>query len=318
MDFDLGNLVAYDTNAVDVEALRKNANAYLKGLARDGTQLLLNQIFALPTETSLDGVFAKLPESTSILPRAKPVRSSFHRILCELKTGLSLTRLNSILGTWCRFQKTNLLHDGKNSPRSKVFRRLRKHGKYTMTAFKTTSQDGDTRVPTLLRTIGLRRFLITLVCMLHTPRKMRPGMQVFDRFGAVDPMEDQYEKAREEKKERITKNKTQQRRNAQEQAATTAGQNPRDVRKAELRKKILESKGSTASMGRFDKQLKNEDAVKVKRDKRKFESNTKDAATEKEGAMNVAKKVLKGEDGKLINMTTVRIGKSLTSQVFDC
>lgn len=42
-------------------------------MARDNTQLLFNKIWELPTE-QVDGVIvAKLPESTYILPREKPI-----------------------------------------------------------------------------------------------------------------------------------------------------------------------------------------------------------------------------------------------------
>ncbi|TPX57699.1 hypothetical protein PhCBS80983_g03642 [Powellomyces hirtus] len=251
VDFDLGNLVAYDTNSVDVEELRKNGDRYLHDIAREGTQLLLNQIFALPTESSPEGVYAKLPAGTTVVPRAKPIPKD-----------KPLTR-------WEKFAKVKGIQKKKTSRKTYDESVQEYKPKWGYQGANNTADDWIKEVP--------------------------------DR---ADPMEDQYEKAREEKTARVTKNKTQERRNLQEAAATAAGQNPRDVRKAEVRKKILESKGATASMGRFDKQLKNEDAVKVKRTKRKFESATQDGAAEKEGVMNVVKKVLKGEDGKLINMTT--------------
>lgn len=42
--------------------------------ARNGVQLLFNQIFNLPTKVNLDGVFAQLPsQSEFVLPREKPL-----------------------------------------------------------------------------------------------------------------------------------------------------------------------------------------------------------------------------------------------------
>ncbi|KAJ3010552.1 Rhodanese- sulfurtransferase [Thoreauomyces humboldtii] len=251
VEFDLGNLVAYDTNPVNAEQLKKSTDAYLKGLAREGTQLLLNQIFALQTETTPEGVYAKLPAPTTVLPRAKPIPK------------------DNPLTRWEKFAKV------KGIQKKKTSRKVYDDGvqdykpKWGFQGANSTQDDWIKEVP--------------------------------DR---ADPMEDQYEKEKEERKERVAKNKTQQRRNVQESAALRKGQNPRDVRKAEVRKRILESKGSTASMGRFDKSLKNEDAVKVKREKRKFDSSTMDGGKEKEGVMNVVNKLLKNEDGKLINMTT--------------
>jgi regulator of ribosome biosynthesis len=45
----------------------------LLSLSRDNAQLLVNEIFSLPTLTNEDGIFAKLPESKLALPRAKPI-----------------------------------------------------------------------------------------------------------------------------------------------------------------------------------------------------------------------------------------------------
>jgi regulator of ribosome biosynthesis len=78
----------------------------------------------------------------------------------------------------------------------------------------------------------------------------------------VDPMEDQYAKRREEKKERVDKNKKQQRRNAEEAQAIAAGQNPREARKQQLKEKLLTTRKATASLGKFDKKLKDEPKLK--------------------------------------------------------
>jgi hypothetical protein len=46
---------------------------YLKDLARDNTQLLLNKIWELPTERVEEAIVAKLPAQTFVLPREKPL-----------------------------------------------------------------------------------------------------------------------------------------------------------------------------------------------------------------------------------------------------
>jgi hypothetical protein len=46
---------------------------YLKALARDNTQLLLNCIWELPTERVEEAIVAKLPAPTFVLPREKPL-----------------------------------------------------------------------------------------------------------------------------------------------------------------------------------------------------------------------------------------------------
>lgn len=49
-----------------------NRDEYLKDLARDNTQLLLNKIWELPIERVEETIVAKLPAPTFVLPREKP------------------------------------------------------------------------------------------------------------------------------------------------------------------------------------------------------------------------------------------------------
>ncbi|KAJ1340666.1 hypothetical protein BSLG_004760 [Batrachochytrium salamandrivorans] len=86
-------------------------------------------------------------------------------------------------------------------------------------------------------------------------------MEVPDK---ADPMEDMYQKKREEKQVRVEKNKMQQRRNAQESYAAERGIDHKKIRKEQVTKMIVESKTATASYGRFDKSIKNEAQVKPK------------------------------------------------------
>lgn len=48
-------------------------DTYLQSLTRDNTQLLLNKVWELPTERIDEAVVVRLPQPTTILPRAKPV-----------------------------------------------------------------------------------------------------------------------------------------------------------------------------------------------------------------------------------------------------
>nr|CAG4650441.1 EOG090X0CBY [Sida crystallina] len=73
VEFDLGNLLAYDPNDIDVNILRSDKETLLTNLARDDVQLLINRIFALPTDRVDNEIVVKLPEPTTRLPRAKPV-----------------------------------------------------------------------------------------------------------------------------------------------------------------------------------------------------------------------------------------------------
>jgi len=76
-------------------------------------------------------------------------------------------------------------------------------------------------------------------------------------------MEDQYEKRATEKAERISKNKKRARRNAEEAASILAGK-PATLqeRKSALETAIISSRTSTASLGRFDKQLEGDSKIK--------------------------------------------------------
>lgn len=51
---------------------RTNKEAYLANLSRENVQLLINQIFQLPTTKVDNEVVIKLPSPTTRLPRAKP------------------------------------------------------------------------------------------------------------------------------------------------------------------------------------------------------------------------------------------------------
>lgn len=73
LDVDAGFLTVTDHNPIDEDSYRSNLEEYLKSTARDGIQALVAALYALPTESSVDGSFAKLPPPTTQLPRAKPL-----------------------------------------------------------------------------------------------------------------------------------------------------------------------------------------------------------------------------------------------------
>ncbi|KAJ2710046.1 Rhodanese- sulfurtransferase, partial [Coemansia spiralis] len=73
---DLGCLAGFDINMLDDAVLRTETDAreaYLQKLSREGTQLLVNELFTLPTVIDDDSVYAALPKRVSVLPREKPV-----------------------------------------------------------------------------------------------------------------------------------------------------------------------------------------------------------------------------------------------------
>ncbi|XP_046879525.1 ribosome biogenesis regulatory protein homolog [Hypomesus transpacificus] len=73
LEFDIGNLLAYDKNRIEVQVFRtQKKEEFLCSLARDNTQLLVNEIWKQPTERVQEVIVVKLPEPTTRLPREKP------------------------------------------------------------------------------------------------------------------------------------------------------------------------------------------------------------------------------------------------------
>lgn len=73
LELDLGNLLAVDNNLIDLKEYRSNSEEFLKNLARDNTQILINNIWKLPVERVEDVIVAKISAPTTILPREKPL-----------------------------------------------------------------------------------------------------------------------------------------------------------------------------------------------------------------------------------------------------
>ena len=66
LSFDLGNLTAFDPNPLSKASLANESS--LQSIARDSTQLLINEILNLPRTRSTEGIFIQLPASTTPLP----------------------------------------------------------------------------------------------------------------------------------------------------------------------------------------------------------------------------------------------------------
>ena len=74
LEFDLGNLLALDHNPPTVLCQPgPSPEAELRALARDNTQLLINQLWRLPTERVEEAMVARLLEPATRLPREKPL-----------------------------------------------------------------------------------------------------------------------------------------------------------------------------------------------------------------------------------------------------
>ena len=69
---DLGNLMTFDPRPIDTVQLKKDPH-HLHTIAKHSTQLLLEQLFNLPSERVEDVVVAKLPKGLTVIPREKPL-----------------------------------------------------------------------------------------------------------------------------------------------------------------------------------------------------------------------------------------------------
>ncbi|KAK0746085.1 ribosome biogenesis regulatory protein-domain-containing protein [Schizothecium vesticola] len=72
--FDLGLLLANDPNPLSLPSNTANREAALAAVARDGTQVLINQLLTTcPISSTSAGVLLSLPPIQTPLPREKPV-----------------------------------------------------------------------------------------------------------------------------------------------------------------------------------------------------------------------------------------------------
>ncbi|XP_048761929.2 ribosome biogenesis regulatory protein homolog [Ostrea edulis] len=78
LEIDAGNLLTVDTNPLDTSELKRTKEEFLKNLARDNTQLLLNTLWQLPTEKVDDAIVVKLPDPKTSIPREKPIPKDKH------------------------------------------------------------------------------------------------------------------------------------------------------------------------------------------------------------------------------------------------
>ncbi|GAA5909886.1 hypothetical protein JCM6882_002042 [Rhodosporidiobolus microsporus] len=73
VEFDLGLLACFDPNPVDLESYQLEKESTLLSNARDGIQLLVNEIWSQKTRIVDEGVVADLPPIATGLPREKPL-----------------------------------------------------------------------------------------------------------------------------------------------------------------------------------------------------------------------------------------------------
>ena len=72
LEFDTGNLLAFDKNRVDVRDFKSTSKEeFLRSLARDNTQLFINEVWKRPTERIEDVIVVKPSRSNHTIAKGK-------------------------------------------------------------------------------------------------------------------------------------------------------------------------------------------------------------------------------------------------------
>ncbi|XP_067006554.1 ribosome biogenesis regulatory protein homolog [Anabrus simplex] len=214
LEIDLGTLLAVDTNELDLKALRTSTNEYLKSLARDNTQILLNKIWDLPTERVDDVIVCKIPPPKYILPREQPVPGP-----------KQLTK-------WQKYAQEKGITKSKKSKLAWDDILQKWVPKYGYKRAKAEKEKD---------------------WLLEVPK-------------TADPLEDQFQKQADTKREKVAKNEFQRLRNiasSKNIKVPRAGLPSAEFLNAtQLGAAVTVSKASTASLGKFQAQLPKEKPAK--------------------------------------------------------
>lgn len=254
LELDLGNLLAIDPNNQEFTEEQMPTEDQLLSLGRDGAQILLNSLWQLETERVEDAVVAKLPPPTYRLPREKPAPKP------------------KAMTKWEKYAKEKGIDKKKKKDR----------------------MVWDDVVSKWVPQFGYKKVVAEQERNWCMPVKSN----------APDD-ENPYEKLAEAKREKVAKNELQRLRNLAKSkkvtvpslgvlpAGNTQAKGVQEVRSVsqseDLRRAAEVAKSSTASLGKFQKDLskKLEKSAKTKGSKRKFESNTGDNETEKAKSLRV-------------------------------
>eukprot|EP00127_Corallochytrium_limacisporum_P003942 Clim_evm27s155 gene=Clim_evmTU27s155 len=271
-DYDVGNLSVFDTAGPDLSVFQgssvgKKARAVIDEHLRENAQLLVNQIWELPTEHVDRVVVAQLPGGSTKFPRKLP-----------LPPPKTLTK-------WEEFAKKRGITKRKRSV--KVF---------DENAGEWRARHGRNRVG---------------------KETENPWLTVLP--DQADPFADHLGQKAQEKKARVAKNKSQQQRNL-EKRAKLAGLPMDDIKvtnkdkfekKQYLKNNILRTRASTASLGRFQENLRNE--VKQKGKKRKFDPVVFKEGEEKNRDTRILDSILNRKTKSVLN-TTVATNQHIAGQ----
>jgi hypothetical protein len=156
LSFDLANLTAFDTNPLSQSSLLDEHS--VQSIARDATQLLVNQLLSLPRTRSLEGAYIQLPAPTTPLPREKSVHQP------PFYTDFS-------------YPNPNLQRNGSCSPRRRVFPKPRHRIRFIMRRLGNGFLDGDIKAQTKKRKMSGWWNYRPVVKVLRNLRKQKTLVQ---------------------------------------------------------------------------------------------------------------------------------------------
>ncbi|KAJ3025706.1 UNVERIFIED_CONTAM: Rhodanese- sulfurtransferase [Siphonaria sp. JEL0065] len=269
MEIDAGSLAAFDTAAVQID--RTTTAKQIDVELKRRTCLAVQGLFDV-----VFGLSATATENNGVLATLPPPTS-------KLPRALPVPPADQLATRWEKFAKEKGIKKVKKTRR--VFDEHSQ--KYNVRYGYDEKRDKD-EVPT--------DWLIEV--------KNSKTRQAID----AEPGTDAYTVRNAEKRERIAKNKSQQRRNQLENPSS--GLTPKEARKAHLKAQLKDARTSTASIGRFDKTVKGEDQIKFKRAKRKFDDVTGSANSERDKV----RKVVTGVN-KTVNVDGGIIATKAVSQI---
>ncbi|SCV67725.1 BQ2448_5336 [Microbotryum intermedium] len=257
VEIDLGLMAILDPNPIEDEVYKMDREQTLLSHARDGIQLLVNGIWNQPTRLVDDGVLADLPPISTELPREKP--------LPKAKAMTKWQAFATAKGIAPKPKKDRMVFDEEKQD---WVPRWGYKGKN-----KELEDQWITEVPD-----GAGQSCLSLER---------------NRYNSFDPVAN----SNQERAARKAKNETQRLKNMQRAAANAATQvstnqanaSEREKRKVQLERELKITKKATASMGKFDAQLKGE--KQEKNIKRKFDPNEVDAKAERNKAMSILTKI---------------------------
>ncbi|KAK4058289.1 Rhodanese- sulfurtransferase [Microbotryomycetes sp. JL221] len=248
VEFDLGLLAVFDPNPIDEQDYSQDREQTLLQHARDGIQLLINQIWNKPTKIVDDQVIAELPPVATALPREKP--------LPKPKPMTKWEAFAKAKGIASKSKKDRLVFDEDKQEWVPSWGYKGKN--------KQLEQQWITEVP------AGKDDNFDPVQNAKQERKARTQKNEQQRLKNL---------------QRAAAANSPASSSAAVTASRISAANERETKKKMLERQLKVTKKSTASLGRFDETLKGEG--REKNIKRKFAPNEIDSTTERSQALNI-------------------------------